>query len=96
MRTTLTIDDDLATALKVSARRSGRPFKTVVNEAIRRGLSTGEMPAGTRERFRVPSAPRGFLPGVDPLKLNQLVDELEVDGFLGRPHSGSPGADPRR
>ena len=80
MRTTLTIDDDLAAALKMSARRSGRSFKAIVNEAIRRGLSTGEKPASSRERFRAHSAPRGFLPGVDPLKLNQLVDELEMDG----------------
>lgn len=86
MRTTLTIDDDLAAAMKRSARRSGRSFKAVVNEAIRRGLSTGEKPPGSREPFRVLSAPRGFLPGVDPLKLNQLVDELEVDGFLERSH----------
>jgi len=96
MRTTLTIDDDLAAALKLSARRSGRPFKAIVNEAIRRGLSTGEKPARARERFRVPSAPRGFLPGVDPLKLNQLVDELSVDGFLERSHGRSPDADSGR
>lgn len=94
MRTT--IDDDLAAALKVLAHRSGRTFKSIVNEAIRRGLSTGEKPANVRERFRVRSAPRGFLPGVDPLKLNQLVDELEVDRFLGRSHGRSPDADPRR
>lgn len=53
MRTTLTIDDDLAAALKVSARRSGRPFKAIVNEAIRRGLSTDEKTASSRKRFRV-------------------------------------------
>ena len=96
MRTTLTIDDDLAAALKLSARRSGRPFKAIVNEAIRRGLSTGEKPAHAQERFRVQSAPSGFLPGVDPLKLNQLVDELSVDGFLERSHGRSPHADPGR
>lgn len=93
MRTTLTIDDDLAAALKRSAQRSGKSFKAIVNEAIRRGLSTGEKPDNRRERFLVQSARRGFLPGVDPLKLNQLVDELEVDGFLER---SNPDAHPRR
>ena len=96
MRTTLTIDDDLAVALKASAQTSGRPFKAVVNDAIRRGLSTGAKPAARRERFRVLSAPRGFLPGVDPLKLNQLIDELEVDGFLERAHGKDPDAHSRR
>lgn len=96
MRTTLTIDDDLAAALKRSAQRSGKPFKAIVNEAIRRGLSTGEKPENRRERFLVLSARRGFLPGVDPLKLNQLVDDLEVDGFLERSHGRNPDAHPRR
>ena len=96
MRTTLTIDDDLTMALKAAAQRSGRSFKAVANEAIRRGLSTGEKPVGSRERFRVQAAPRGFLPGVDPLKLNQLVDELEVDGFLERSHGADPDAHPGR
>lgn len=96
MRTTLTIDDDLAATMKRSAQRSGKSFKAVVNEAIRRGLSTGEKPLGSREPFRVLSARRGFLPGIDPLKLNQLVDELEVDGFLGRSHGRDSDAHPRR
>ena len=86
MRTTLTIDDDVATALKALARNSGKTFKAVVNEVMRRGLTTGEKPAPAREPFRVASVRRGFLPGIDPLKLNQLVDELEVDEFLERLH----------
>ena len=58
----------------------------MVNEVMRRGLMSGEKPAPDREPFTVASARRGFLPGIDPLKLNQLVDELEVDEFLERPH----------
>jgi len=38
MRTTLTLDDDLAVILKRTAEASGRPFKQVVNDAIRAGL----------------------------------------------------------
>lgn len=96
MRTTLTIDDDLAAALKASAHSNGMTFKAVVNDTIRRGLSTGDKPMGKRERFRVISAPRGFLPGVDPLKLNQLIDELEVDGFLTQSHGPDRDAHPGR
>ena len=84
MRTTLTIDDDLATALKALARDSGKTFKAVVNEVMRRGLMTGEKPEPDREPFIVESVRCGFLPGVDPLKLNQLVDELEMEEFLER------------
>ena len=38
MRTTLTLDDDLFMALHERARATGRSFKDVVNEVIRRGL----------------------------------------------------------
>ena len=38
MRTTLTIDDDLAQKLKQRAQESDRPFKVVVNEVLRAGL----------------------------------------------------------
>lgn len=38
MRTTLTLDDDVASKLKEAARATGKPFKEVVNESIRLGL----------------------------------------------------------
>lgn len=40
MRTTLTLDDDVASRLKAEVRRSGRPFKDVVNERLRFALSS--------------------------------------------------------
>ena len=39
MRTTLTLDDDVAAKLKALTRRSGQPFRQVVNETLRRGLA---------------------------------------------------------
>lgn len=83
MRTTLTLDDDLAKALDRAARREGRSFKDVVNETIRRGLLTGERPAESdRPAFVVEPEACGFLPGIDPLRLNQLVDQMEIDRFV--------------
>ena len=41
MRTTLTIDDDIADALRERARLLDLPFKQVVNDALRRGMSPG-------------------------------------------------------
>ena len=38
MRTTLTLDNQLAKALKEIAHRTGKPFKDVVNETLRGGL----------------------------------------------------------
>ncbi|PWR00707.1 DUF2191 domain-containing protein [Leucothrix pacifica] len=42
MRTTLTIDDALAEALKKKAYETGKSFKQIVNETLLNGLSGGE------------------------------------------------------
>lgn len=82
MRTTLTLDNDLAEALQEQAFLLGISFKQVVNDTLRRGLS----PRTQKERpaFRVKPLSGGFRPGVDPLKLNQLNDELEVQELLNK------------
>lgn len=79
MRTTLTLDDELARQLKKLAISTGRSFKEIVNATIRKGLSLGEEPIGDRPPFRVQPKACGFRPGVDPLKLNQLYDDLEIE-----------------
>jgi hypothetical protein len=38
VRTTPTLDDDVAARLQDEARRTGQPFKQAVNECLRRGL----------------------------------------------------------
>ena len=81
MRTTLTLDDDVADFLREQAQLQSKPFKQVVNDTLRRGMS----PAAREERpiFRVKPLQGGFRAGVDPLKLNQLNDELETEEFIG-------------
>ena len=76
MRTTLTLDDDLAGILKQKARQAGVPFKEIVNRTIRAGL--GES-GSARERNppKTISHSFGFAPGIDLDKLGQLADELE-------------------
>lgn len=79
MRTTLTLDDDVERELREAARRSGRPFKEIVNEALRRGLLAGSSPARRSSRFRVRPTACGFRAGIDLTKLNQLLDDLEIE-----------------
>jgi len=55
MRTTLTLDDDIAVALKAMAYRSGRPFEMAVNETLRAGLAALEAPPRPR-RYRLKPA----------------------------------------
>jgi len=52
MRTTLTLDDDVAARLRAAGRTERRPFKDLVNDALRRGLASLERPASPRRRFR--------------------------------------------
>jgi hypothetical protein len=40
VRTTLTLDDDVAARIKAEVRRSGKPLKAVVNEYLRLALSS--------------------------------------------------------
>lgn len=82
MRTTLTLDDSLAAELKRRAYESNRPFKEVVNEAIRAGLEQGgESPASRPYRMPVAGlgAPR---PGVDLDKALAVAGTLEDDELL--------------
>jgi hypothetical protein len=84
MRTTLTIDDDVASLLREEAARSRRPFKQVVNQALRLGLTAGHS-AKPRERFVVKPHHFGPLrPGIDPDKMNQLAGELEDAAIIDK------------
>jgi hypothetical protein len=81
MRTTLTLDDHLASALQEAARRSGRPFKQIVNETLRRGLHDLDRPPA--RAYRLPVAALGLpRPGVDLDKALALADGLE-DSAVG-------------
>lgn len=81
MRTTLTLDDDVADKLKTFVRRKNVSFKEAVNLLLRRGLVAPEQRQSRKAgpQFEVFHSP--FRAGVDPLKLNQMVDEIEVDAF---------------
>ena len=78
MRTTLTLDDDVAARLREEAVRQGVPFEEVVNRAIRLGLRVA---GGAPERapYRLRPHALGLKPGLDPTKLGQLADDLETD-----------------
>ena len=87
MRTTLTLDPDVARMLSEEAHRLRKPFKHVVNEALRRGLSPGRTRA-TGRRYRVRPHRAALRAGVDAGRLNALVDQLEEQDRirrLGRP-----------
>ena len=81
MRTTIRLDDDLATKLRELAHRQKVSFREMVNVMLRRGLTAQESRAESSRPFRVQVFRRPFRPGVDALRLNQLGDELETRRF---------------
>jgi hypothetical protein len=81
VRTTLTLDEDLAVLLREEAARSRRPFRQVVNQAIRTGLRTDAAPQARRP-FEVRGHSFRMRPGFDPDKLGQLADQLEADALV--------------
>jgi len=72
VRTTLTLDDDVATLLKKEVRKSGESFKQVVNRFLRLGLTVPKQT--TKKRFVVKARNLG-LPHFE--KTEQYIEFLE-------------------
>jgi hypothetical protein len=83
MRTTLTLDPDVARLLNDEVHRQRKPLKQVVNDAIRRGLSPR---ARQRAPARIKVVPHraSLKPGLDPVGMNRLADELEDAALLAK------------
>jgi hypothetical protein len=73
MRTTLTLDADVAAKLRARARELGLPFKQIVNDALRRGLGAGSI----RKPYRMPARALGARPGVDLDRALALAQGME-------------------
>jgi hypothetical protein len=73
VRTTLTLDDDVAALLKKEIRSSGKPFKQVVNQFLRLGLTASKPPA--RKPFKVTPINLGLPRDFD--KVEDLLEYLE-------------------
>ena len=77
-RTTLTLDDDVAAGLRRAARATGRPFRAVVNEALRTGLEAQR--AQPASRFRIEAADLGVRAGIELDGISDLIERLEGPG----------------
>jgi len=74
VRTTVTLDPDVAAALKAHARDRGTSFKEALNSSVRLGLTRG---TGTSEPYRVPVRSLGLRDGASLDKALRLAGELE-------------------
>ena len=73
MRTTLTLDEDVAVLLNKEVRKSGEPFEQIVNRLLRLGLMASKQPA--RKPFKVTPINLGLPRDFD--KVEDLIEYLE-------------------
>ena len=72
----MTLDDDVAARLRAEARKSGEPFKQVVNRVLRAGLHSREG-AKSLPPFKIKARDLGLRPGFDLDNIEELLDKLE-------------------
>ncbi len=77
MRTTLTLEPDVAEAIDREVRRRPKAtFKQVVNELLRAGLHAKQQ-TKPRRKFKVRAQAMGIVPGVDYDKISSLIEISE-------------------
>lgn len=78
MRTTITLDPDVAS--RIERLKKTRPFKQLVNDALRAGLD--DLERQDRKPFRYSLTPvKGKPRRTDLDNVGELLAELEGDGF---------------
>lgn len=77
MRTTLTLEPDVAAMLAAHRKRYGLSLKEAVNQALRRGLDAETRTASPREPFRTGEADHGriLVPSVDDI--GDILERLD-------------------
>ena len=79
IRTTVTLDPDVAEQLKALARRRNLSFKAALNSTVRAGLAAER---GGGRPFRVEARPMGLRPGVDLTHALRMAADLEDNEII--------------
>jgi len=77
VRTTITLDDDVAANLKEAMKKSGKPFKETVNDTLRAGL-VAQQRQPKRKPFKIQIFDMGLKPGYS---LDKPWDLIEGPGY---------------
>lgn len=80
MRTTLTLDEDVAVKLRAEMRRSGGTFRDIVNDTLRRGLTTRHATPPSKP-FRIAPRDLGLRPGVSLDNIAELIAQIEGPAY---------------
>jgi hypothetical protein len=80
MRTTITLEPDVARRAKAATTRLKRPFKQVINEALRAGFDELER-APRRKPFRTKPKAMRMRPGVNLDNIAELFAQAEGEDY---------------
>jgi hypothetical protein len=80
MRTTLTLDSDVAAKTREAARKTGLPFKTVVNNALRLGIGALLEPRQGRP-YRTEARPMRLRSGLNCDNISDLLERAEGESY---------------
>jgi hypothetical protein len=80
MRTTLTVDPDVERLLRQAMHGEKQGLKATLNAALRRGLAH-QLPPLAVKPFVVEAKSMGLRAGLDPARLHDLADDLELAAF---------------
>lgn len=81
MRTTVTLEPDLAAQLRQLAKDGDMSFKEAINSTLRRGLTARQTAA---EPYTMPTYDMGLRPGIDLIKAGTLAAALEDEATVAK------------
>ena len=80
MRTTINLDEDVLQRSRELAAKLNRPFRAVINEALRRGLLEVEKPT-LRRPYRTKARPLVLRPGINLDNIHELLSQVEGEDY---------------
>jgi hypothetical protein len=80
MRTTLTLDPDVAAKAKKGAAKLGKPFKEIITAALRIGLDQVLKPSASKP-YRTKARPLGLRRGFNYDNIGELLARAEGEDY---------------
>ena len=81
MRTTITLDHDVAQRAKAARSRSGKTFKQVINEALRAGFDRLDEAPKHGRPFRTKPTKMGLRAGLSYDNIGELLAQIEGEDY---------------
>ena len=81
MRTTITLEEDVAASLKRLGKQRGLKFKVLVNEALREGIKRMMAPAKKRGEYRTRSVELGSCRAASVDNIAEVLAVAEGESF---------------